>query len=68
MSAVTARRARLEAEAGDLQRTIREAGFHIGAPMSWALIESHPNLKAWQSRLWYIGFAINHPELPELSP
>ena len=66
MTALELRRQRLTAEASDLQRTMRLNGFVPGAPCSWSDLEANPECLQAQSRLWYIGYALSHPELPEV--
>jgi hypothetical protein len=60
------REARLKAEAADLQRRMRNNGFRPGEPVSWEELEADPSMVAAQSRLWYIGFALSHPEMAEV--
>jgi hypothetical protein len=64
--ALTLRRSRLNAEARDLQRRMSNNGFKMGHPVTWADLEADPSMKAAQSRLWYIGYALSHLEVPEV--
>lgn len=58
------RRQRLEAEASDLQRRLVLNGYKLGEVFDPDTIpEEH---KGWIARLWYIGFAMHNPALPEV--
>jgi hypothetical protein len=67
-SELIARRWRLKLEAKRLQGEMVKAGVKLGAPLSWEWFEKNPAMKAKQSRLWYIGYALHNPALPEQSP
>ncbi len=60
------RTARLQAEANDLKERLAHNGYKPGEPVD--LDTMPPEHQAWQARLWYIGFALTHPELPENIP
>ena len=63
---MTLREQRLRAEAVDLQRQLQLNGFIAGQPVSWTELEADPDMIRAQSRLWYIGFALSHPTMPEV--
>jgi hypothetical protein len=58
------RRIRLEAEANMLRERLRNNGYKTGEPADF---EQWPKEHiAWQARLWYIGFALHNPSMPEV--